>query len=97
MQNLKKDMNNISLRTAVKLAEADANRLSISLQEVRRRLFFRGFQEDDTPQVSICNGDEIIVVYNGSEIDAPTFIKIMEEVGYITKDDFIITKDDFIL
>lgn len=79
------------LRTVVKQAEADANRLSASLQEVERHLVFRGFQEDDTPQVTICGGgDEIIAVYNGSEIDAPTFIKIMEEVGYITKDDFIL-------
>lgn len=78
------------LRTVVKQAEADANRLSASLQEVERHLVFRGFQEDDTPQITICGGDEIIAVYNGSEIDAPTFIKIMEEVGYITKDDFIL-------
>lgn len=78
------------LRTVVKQAEADANRLSASLQEVERHLVFRGFQEYDTPQVTICGGDEIIAVYNGSEIDAPTFIKIMEEVGYITKDDFIL-------
>lgn len=42
------------------------------------------------PQVTICNGDEIILVYRGSEIDAPTFIKIIEEVGYITKNDFIL-------
>ena len=78
------------LRTVVKQAEADANRLSASLQEVERHLVFRGFQEEDTPQVTICGGDEIIAVYNGSEIDAPTFIKIMEEVGYITKNDFIL-------
>ena len=78
------------LRTVIKQAESDANRLSASLQEVERHLVFRGFQEDDTPQVTICNGDEIIAVYNGSEIDAPTFIRIMEEVGYITKDDFIL-------
>ena len=71
-------------------AETDANRLSISLQKVERHLVFRGFQEDDTPQVTICNGDEIIAVYNGSEISAPEFIKIMEEVGYITKEDFIL-------
>lgn len=83
-------MNKIGLRTAVKRAEAVANRLSASLQEVERHLVFRGFQEDDIPQVTICNGDEIILVYSGSEIDAPTFIRIMEEVGYITKDDFIL-------
>ena len=77
------------LKAVVMQAETDANRLSFSLQEVERHLVFRGFQENDTPQVTICNGDEIIAVYNGSEIDAPTFIRIMEEVGYITKDDFI--------
>ena len=44
------------LRTVVKQAEADANRLSASLQEVERHLVFRGFQEDDTPQVTICGG-----------------------------------------
>lgn len=71
-------------------AETVANKLSASLQEVERHLVFRGFQEDDTPQVTICGGDEIILVYRGSEIHAPTFIEIMEEVGYITKDDFIL-------
>lgn len=42
------------------------------------------------PQVTICGSDEIILVYRGSEIDAPTFIEIMEERGYITKEDFIL-------
>lgn len=78
------------LKAVVMQAETDANRLSASLQEVERHLVFRGFQEDDTPQVTICGGDEIILVYRGSEIHAPTFIEIMEEVGYITKDDFIL-------
>lgn len=79
-----------SLRTAIKQAETDANRLSISLQEVERLLVFRGFQEEDMPQVTICGGDEIILVYRGSEIHAPNFIDIMEEVGYISKEDFIL-------
>ena len=81
------------LRTVVKQAETDANRLSISLQEVERLLVFRGFQEEDMPQVTICGGDEIILVYRGSEIHAPTFIDIMEEVGYITKEDFILLQE----
>ena len=78
------------LKAVVMQAETDANKLSISLQEVERHLVFRGFQEDDTRQVTICGGDEIILVYRGSEIDPPTFIKIMEERGYITKEDFIL-------
>ena len=48
------------LKAAVMQAETDANRLSASLQEVERHLVFRGFQEDDTPQVTICGGDEIM-------------------------------------
>lgn len=80
----------MNLRKAVKQAEADANRLSFSLQEIERHLVFRGFQEDDIPQVTICNGDEIILVYSGSEIDPQAFIAIMEERGYITKGDFIL-------
>lgn len=83
-------MNNISLRTAIKRAEADANRLGISLQEVERLLVFRGFQEEDMPQVTICGGDEIILVYRGSEIHSSTFIEIMEKRGYITKKNFIL-------
>lgn len=71
----------MGLRTTVKRAEAAANRLSFSLQEIEKHLVFVGFRKDDTPQVTICNGDEI---------SAPTFIRIMEEVGYITKDDFIL-------
>lgn len=80
----------MNLSTAIKRAEVAANRLSISLQEIERQLIFHGFQEDDLPQVTICNGDEIILVYRGSEIHAPTFIEIMEERGYITKNDFIL-------
>lgn len=78
------------LKALVMQAETDANRLSFSLQKIERRLIFHGFQEDDLPQVTICNGDEIILVYRGSEINSPTFIEIMEERGYITKDDFIL-------
>lgn len=80
-------MNKMGLRTAIKQAETDANRLSDSLQEVERHLVFRGFQEDDTPQVTICGGDEIILVYRGSEIHTPesqTFkIKTHEVLSFI--------------
>lgn len=80
----------MGLRTAVKRAEAAANRLSFSLQEIEKHLVFVGFRKDDTPQVTICNGDEIILVYRGSEIPIPEVIDIMEEVGYITKENFIL-------
>lgn len=80
----------MNLRTAIKQAEADANRLSFSLQEIERNLSFYRFQGDDLPIVSMGAGGEIILVYRGSEIQAPTFLEIMEERGYIEKDDFIL-------
>lgn len=80
----------MSLRKVVKRAESEANKLSLYLQDIERHLVFIGFNEDELPQVTMCNGDEIIAVYKGSEIDAPTFIEIMEERGYITKEDFIL-------
>lgn len=80
----------MNLRKVVKRAESEANKLSLYLQDIERHLVFIGFNEDELPQVTMCNGDEIIAVYKGSEIDAPTFIEIMEERGYITKEDFIL-------
>lgn len=38
----------------------------------------------------MCTGCEIILEYRGSEIDIKKTIEIMEEVGYITKNDFIL-------
>lgn len=78
------------LRKAVKRAESEANKLSVYLQDIERCLVFCGFNEKEQPQVTMCSGNEIIAVYRGSEIDAPTFIEIMEERGYITKEDFIL-------
>lgn len=40
--------------------------------------------------MSMGNADEIFLVYRGSEIDALTFLEIMEKVGYISKEDFIL-------
>lgn len=80
----------MNLRKVVKRAESEANKLSLYLQDIERHLVFIGFNEDELPQVTMCNGGEIIAVYKGSEIDAPTFIEIMEERGYITKEDFIL-------
>lgn len=40
--------------------------------------------------VSMCTGGEIILEYQGSELDIKKAIELMEEVGYIAKDDFIL-------
>ena len=43
----------------------------------------------DTPHVSACNGDKIILEYQGKELTVEDAIERMEEYGYITPDDFI--------
>lgn len=72
---------------AVKKAEEDVNRLSFSLQEIERHLVFHKFG-DEHPKVGI-NGDfEILLSYNGKCMYSDEFIERMEEVGYISKEDF---------
>lgn len=78
------------LRKVVKKVAEEANKLSIYIKEIERHLVFVGFKEDNLPQVTIRDGDEIILVYRGSKISAQIFMEIMEEVGYITKNDFIL-------
>lgn len=79
----------MNLRKLVKRAEEIENELSGALQNIERALVFRDFQ-DDMPIVTLCNGCEIIVVYHGSEIDIKGAVEIMEKVGYISKNDFIL-------
>jgi hypothetical protein len=78
---------NKRLRKAVKLAEQKLNEASCAVQNIERFLTFARFDRDE-PQVSACNGDEIILEYCGREIPIETAIDIMEYAGYITPDDF---------
>lgn len=77
------------LRKLVNVAESKESELSIALQNIERHLVFCGF-ESETPHVSICTGCEIILEYQGSELDIKKAIELMEEVGYISKEDFIL-------
>lgn len=77
----------MSLRNLVKRAEQKESELSIALQNIEKELVFRGFQ-DETPNVSMCAGCEIILEYHGSEIDIKKAIELMEEIGYVSKDNF---------
>ena len=77
----------MNLRKLVKRAEEIESELSFALQDIEKELVFRDFQ-DDMPNVSLCGGCEIIVEYHGSEIDIKEAIELMEEVGYISKNDF---------
>lgn len=77
------------LRTVVKQAETDKNKFISDLQEIERHLVFHNFKEE-TPKVGI-NGDfEIFLNYNGKYMYSDEFIERMEEVGYISKEDFIL-------
>lgn len=48
---------------------------------------FQGF-DDETPEISIATGDEIIALYKGREIDRNEIIELMEIRGFITSEDF---------
>lgn len=77
----------MNLRNLVKRAEQKESELSIALQNIEKELVFMGFQ-DETPNVSMCTGCEIILEYHGSEIDIQKAIELMEEIGYVSKDNF---------
>ena len=79
----------MNIRNLVKIAEQKESELSCALQRVEKELVFNGFQ-DEEPNVSMCTGCEIILEYQGSELDIKKAVELMEEIGYITKDDFIL-------
>lgn len=79
---------NKKLRQAVKKAEMKLNEASCAVQNIERYLTFFRFSGTE-PQVTACNGDEIILEYYGREMPIEDAIERMEIVGYITPDDFI--------
>ena len=78
---------NKGLRNAVKKAEEKLNEASCAIQNIEPHLTFCGFGEIK-PQISACNGDEIILEYYGREMPIENAIARMESVGYISRDDF---------
>lgn len=78
---------NKQLRTAVKKAECKLNEASCAVQCIEKYLTFHRFS-GDTPQVTACSGDEIILEYYGREMSIEDAIERMEDYGYITPDDF---------
>ena len=78
---------NVKLRKTVKKAESKLNEASCAVQCIEKYLTFARF-DIVTPQVSACNGGEIILEYYGRELPIKTAIEIMEDSGYITPDDF---------
>lgn len=79
---------NKKLRNAIKKAENKQNEADLALQSIWGHLAFSGFR-DNEPNLSMASGNEIILEWNGSEMNANEIIDRMESVGYITPDDFI--------
>ena len=79
---------NKKLRQSVKTAETKLNEASCAVQNIERYLTFSHFRGEE-PQVTACNGDEIILEYYGREMPIECAIERMESVGYITPYDFI--------
>lgn len=71
------------LRKLIRKAEREYNEAEMALQEVCRYLVFVGFE----PTISMRNGAELIVTYDGTELDTNGIIEAMESRGYIIKED----------
>ena len=82
----------MNLRKLVERAQDKESELSFALQAIEKELVFRDFQYQE-PNISICTGGEIILVYHGSEIHINKVIELMEEVGCISKSDFILQNE----
>lgn len=78
-----------SLRSAIEKAEKKTNEANIALQAVNKYINFRGFKEDDEPELSMCSGDELIIEWHGRELNRNQIIDYMENVGYIAPNDFL--------
>lgn len=79
---------NKKLRNAIKKAEDKQNEADLALQAIFKHLTFSGYSNE--PNLSMASGNEIILEFNGSEMNVHEIIDRMESVGYITPNDFII-------
>lgn len=78
---------NIGLRNAIKNAEEKYCEAASALQLISLYVVFQGFNEE-TPEISIASGDEIIAVYKGRELNRNRIINCMETDGFIAPQDF---------
>lgn len=80
-------MINKKLRKTIKTAEEKYCEADSAVQKVRNYLVFKGF--DNEPNITMCNGNELILEHNGKELNAHQIIDCMETKGYISGEDFI--------
>ena len=79
----------MSLRSVISNTEIQASRLEDWMRELRRWLIFYRFEEYDKPTVVYENGD-VFLKWHDYTLTMQDITELMEEVGYITKDDFIL-------
>lgn len=79
----------MSLRSIISNTEIQASRLEDWMRELRRWLIFYHFEEDDEPTVVYEDG-QVLLKWHDYTLTMQEITEIMEERGYITKEDFIL-------
>lgn len=77
----------MSLGSVISNTEIQASRLETWMKELRRWLIFYHFEEDDKPIIVNENG-EVLLRWHEYTLTMKDVTYLMEEVGYITKDNF---------
>ena len=79
----------MSLRGVISNTEIQASRLETWMKELSRKLIFYRFKEDDQPIVVYEDG-EILLRWHEYTLTMKDVTELMEEVGYIDKDNFCV-------
>lgn len=77
----------MSLRSIISNTEIQASRLEDWMRELRHWLIFYHFEEDDKPNVVYEDGN-VLLQWHDYTLTMREITEIMEEVGYIAKDNF---------
>ena len=79
----------MDLRSVISNTENQASRLEDWIKELRCWLIFSHFEEGDRPIVVYEDG-EVLLRWHEYTFTMAKVIYLMEEVGYIAKEDFIL-------
>lgn len=88
-KRIKQALGVMSLRSVISNTEIQASRLEDWMKELRRWLIFYHFEEDDKPTVVYEDG-EVLLRWHEYTLTMNKVTELMEEVGYISKEDFIL-------
>lgn len=79
----------MSLRSVISNTEIQASRLKTWMNELRSWLIFGHFEEDDRPIVVYEYG-EVLLRWHEYTLTMNEVTELMEDVGYIDKDNFCV-------